>query len=104
MLPAIAPPGRSVLHSSFQRHSILHIGQQAAHLWRVDAQIDSGYGMQIPEVWLLQVWMGPSMGGFNPVALDLLDICQVSVPPGRATRILAWLSVWLELAILDLQI
>lgn len=47
--------------------------------------------------------MGPSMGGFNPVASDLPDICQVSVPPGRAKLILVWLSFWLGLAISDLK-
>ena len=55
--------------------------------------IDSGCGTQlyqIPEVWLLQDWMGTSVGGVNPVALDLPVIYQVSVPPSGAQLLLAW--------------
>ena len=36
--------------------------------------------------------MGTSVGGVNPVALDLPVICQVSTPPCKAQLLLAWLQ------------
>ena len=56
----------------------------------------SGHGIQldqVPEAWLLQDWMGTSVGGDNPVALDLPVICQVSVPlAGIAGPSSCWLG------------
>ena len=55
--------------------------------------IDSGHGIQldlVSEVWLLQDWMGTSVGGVNPVALNLPAICQVSFPLSGPQFLLAW--------------
>ena len=46
--------------------------------------IDSGHGIQLdqaPELWLMQNWMGTSVGGTKAVASDLLVAYQVSLPP-----------------------
>ena len=49
--------------------------------------IDIDHGIQldeVPELWLLQDWMGTSARRVNPVALDLPVACQVSVPSNGA--------------------
>ena len=43
----------------------------------------------------LQDWMGTSVGGGNPVTLDLLVIFQVSIPPSGARA--CWLGSSLAL-------
>ena len=57
--------------------------------------IDSGHGIQldqVPELWLLQDWMGKFKRRVNPVALDLPVACQViSLLMGHAPFGLAWL-------------
>ena len=47
---------------------------------------------QVPKSWLLQVRMGKSVEGVDPIALDLPVICQISVPASRGTFLLAWLQ------------
>ena len=56
--------------------------------------VDLGHRIQldrVPDWWLLQGWMGTSVEGVNPVALELPIICQVSIlfPLSRAIHLLA---------------